>query len=153
MKLDPASRALLAVAVAARDTADLARGIVVDLDATVSTRERIRAWRKVRLQALTGLDRCVLHELLRGATWEEVADGYGLSAEDMRTKFEPTLEVWRRENPPRMCSDLTGEFTVGLPHDGDPEGTATSLDTWVNRHAEPWQEVGVAPVSAALRGE
>jgi hypothetical protein len=147
---EPHGRALLAVATAARETADAALAIACDLPVSMTTRERIRAWRRVRVLALTGLDRCVLAELLAGADWVDAADGYGLSVDEMKARFGPTLEVWSRVKPPAQRPDPTGEFSVGLPYDSDPAGAAQSLDQWVNRHAEPWQEVGLAPVSTAL---
>lgn len=77
--------------------------------------------------------RCVLAELLAGATWEEVADGYGLTPEEMRRRFEPTLRTWRN-----------GSLRP------DPAGTAAALDFWVERHAEPWMEWSGCPVSRAI---
>lgn len=149
MTTDPQKRAVLSVASAAREVADAAYTVVRNMPEPSTTRERIRAWRRVRLRALTGLDRCVLVELMHGATWEEVADGYGLTPDEMRRRFEPTLRTWQigalRPDP-----GATGEFSPGMPYDPDPAGTAAALDFWAERHAEPWMEWSGCPVSRAI---
>lgn len=151
MAAEPAQRAALSTAAAARDVADSAYAIVSEIGEPASTRERIRAWRIVRLRALTGLDRCVLTELLHGATWEDVADGYGLTPDEMRTRFGSTFHRWR--NAVGLPAEgNSAEFSTGLPSDPDPRGTAAALDTWAERHAEPWMTCPSQPVTRAVFG-
>lgn len=130
-------RARIALAVAARETADLGRGVVGDVSTPMRRGERIRAARRIRLLSLAVLDRAVLAELSEGATWAEVGDAVGgLDAEEARRRYESTWREWL--DPDQVSGDF-GDFTVGLRGDPDLEGTAWELDRWWVRHAEPWE--------------
>ncbi|KAA1415356.1 hypothetical protein F0U44_22005 [Nocardioides humilatus] len=152
MGIEPEHRAILSVAAAAREVADLAYTVVRRINEPAIPQDRIRAWRSLRLQALAGLDRCVLAELLVGATWAQVAHGYGLTPEQMQKRFEPTLHRWLNgtvlpEGGP------SAEFTTGLVGDTDPAGTAAALDLWIMRHTEPWMDYPIDPVTRAISEE
>lgn len=112
--------------------------------------ERIEQARRLRALAMTVLDRAVLVELLTGSTWDEVADALGRTVEDARRIYEPTLELWALDQPVGgLDATIFGDFTTGLPHDPDPEGTARAVDAWCARHSEPWDAVD-EPVTRAL---
>ena len=152
MDIEPEHRAILSVAAAGREVADLAYALVRRINEPDIPQNRIRAWRTLRLRALTGLDRCVLAELLVGATWAQVAHGYGLTPEQMRQRFEPTLHRWLK------LADLSedgaaAEFATGMFGDPDPTGTAAALDLWIMRHTEPWMDYPTEPVTRAISEE
>lgn len=153
--VSPAVRAHLAALVAARDVADHSYAIVGDAATPMLPGERIRRWRQIRMDALTGLDRTVLAELLEGTSWEDVADALGLTVEETRARYEKTLELWRsgRRLVDRTNYALFGEHSVGLREDTDPRGTAETLDAWYRRHAEPWAEPDARPVSRLFDDE
>ena len=147
----PQGRATLAAAVAGREVSDLARGIVGDLATLIPAAERVRSIRALRHAALVLLDRVVLSLLLAGETWEAIADGYGLPVDELRRRYEPTLEEWRAELGALPMGPLFDP--TGLRQDDDPAGTAATIDAWLARHAEPWDgapEPGAGPVERAL---
>jgi hypothetical protein len=152
MGIEPEHRAILSVAAAAREVADGAYTLVRRINEPGTPQDRIRAWRALRLQALTGLDRCVLAELLVGATWAQVAFGYGLTPEQMQKRFEPTLHRWLKLAA--LSEDAAdAEFATGKFGDTDPVGTAAALDLWVMRHTEPWMDYPTDPVTRAISEE
>lgn len=152
MDIEPEHRAILSVAAAAREVADLAYTLVRRINEPDIPQNRIRAWRTLRLRALTGLDRCVLAELLVGATWAQVAFGYGLTPDEMRQRFEPTLHRWL-ENAEVSADGPSAEFATGAFGDADLAGTAASLDLWIMRHTDPWMEYPTDPVTRAIAEE
>lgn len=129
------ARARVALAVALRDTADLARGLVGDVSTPMVTGELIRKARRVRRDALAVVDRAVLVELANGASWAEVADAVGLDVEDALRVYGDTLEAWLAAEQDALDD---GDQGVGLIGDQDLPGTAHSLDQWWRRHADPW---------------
>lgn len=141
-------RARLALAVASREVADLARGVVGDVSTPMVTGERIRSARRIRLQAGVLVDRAVLAELSDGASWTDVATALGIDADLARARYEQTWAEWRAggvDDDPDF-----GDFGVGLRGDLDLDGTARTLDQWWRRHAEPWDAADRAPVAAVL---
>ena len=147
---DPRIRALLATAHQGVVVADWARTIVCDLGTPMSTRDRIRQWRTLRLHAMAAVDRCVLMELAAGAAWDEVAEAYGLSEEELRARFDPALAAAANRGPGEQPWDPTGEMRVGSALDSDVDGTVASLDSWIARHCDPWDQVEPAPIARAL---
>lgn len=152
MEIEPEHRAILSVAAAAREVADLAYTLVRRINEPDIPQNRIRAWRTLRLLALTGLDRCVLAELLVGATWAQVAHGYGLTPEQMQKRFEPTLHRWL-QLAARTGDGAATELATGMFGDPDPAGTAAALDLWIMRHTEPWMDYPTDPVTRAISEE
>ena len=152
MDFEPEHRAILSVAAAAREVADLAYTVARRINEPAIPQDRIRAWRTLRLQALAGLDRCVLAELLVGATWGQVAYGYGLTPEQMQKRFEPTLHRWLELDTARGEGSSV-EFDAGTFGDPDPAGTAAALDLWIMRHTEPWMDYPTDPVTRAISEE
>jgi hypothetical protein len=145
-----AARARLALAVALRESADYARGIVADVGTQHRPGELIRHARTLRLLGLSALDRAVLIEALSGTSWECIAEALVMPVSVARRKYEPVVELWMRELPAgEVDATIYGDLTTGLRHDHDPEGTAVSVDAWYNRHMEPWEEEDT-PVQRAL---
>lgn len=91
------ARAVLEVQTALIEVADRAADLCRDAAAPMSTVERIRAVRRLRVLDLTVLDRTVLAELLGGASWADVAAGVGLPEGETRRRYEETLDAWRAE--------------------------------------------------------
>jgi hypothetical protein len=141
-------RARLALAVAARESADLSRGIVGDVSTPMRPGERVKKARRVRLMSLAIVDRAVLAELTDGATWEQVGDALGIDCDEARRRYEPTWRQWV-EGDYDDDADF-GDFGVGLRGDLDLPGTADALDSWWLRHAEPWETALDAPVMQVL---
>lgn len=132
-----ASRARIALAHADKEASDYARGLVGDAATPHRPGELVNNRRRLRLLALTSLDRAVIAEYLSGTTWEQLAAWLGLSVETTLKRYRKTCEEWETEVDP--ADGDYGDFTVGLRSDSDLEGTAASLDAWYRRHAEPWE--------------
>jgi|GEM_PF-5811666 len=134
-------RAAVALAVAGRDAADFARNFTRDVPTSHPTGERIRNARRLRMLSLVVLDRTVLLELLEGADWQELSDALGIPAEEVERRYRHTWEVWKSNlAADDLDPNLFGDHTTGLPHDPDPMGTAETIDAWLFRHAEPWED-------------
>lgn len=140
------ARTRLALATAARESADLAYGIVTDLPTTMVPGERIRTARRVRLQSFALVDRAVLVEKANGASWEEIAAALSMTVADTIATYGDTYETW-----------LAGEYDddplsdhVGGLADEDVLGTAQTLDAWWKRHVEPWHVGEDGPVTRAV---
>lgn len=147
------ARARLAFAVAGREASDYARGLVGDVGSPQLPGERVRNARRLRLLALSVLDRAVLIEALTGTSWAEIAEALAMPEDEVRRRYEATVEQWARELPAAMLdATIYGDLTTGLRHDHDPEGTAAAIDAWYSRHAEPWEGADT-PVQRALSGE
>jgi hypothetical protein len=144
------ARARLAFAVAVREAADYARGLIGDVGVDHMPGELIRNARRLRLLALSGLDRAVLVERLAGTSWEQIAEAMVLPVDEARRRYEETVDLWMQELPAgEVNAVIYGDHTTGLRHDHDPAGTALALDQWWNRHLEPWEDEDT-PVQRAL---
>lgn len=149
MTLTPGQRAQLALAVRARDVADLARALVGDLPLRQLPGEGIRAARLVRMLSLATLDAAVLLELARGSSWEEIAEALDMTPERVQEAY---LEPWLRLHCAGAELDLLGDCVAFVP-DESPEQLAVTLDQWFARHAEPWDGHPDAPVATAMAAE
>lgn len=88
------ARARDAVVTTALEMADAMAGIA--LDPPMSAYARLRdARRVVRAASLSLFDQMVMLELIRGASWDEVASALGLDVDTARYRYEETLEQWR----------------------------------------------------------
>lgn len=140
--MEETARAELAVMQAGRDVCDYTFGIAAGVTTPQAPGTRIREWRRVRVLALTGLDRAVLLELLSGTTWEQVAEALMLPLDETIRRYGPVLTQWTSGAGPDPDVLRGTDLTVGLPVDTDPEGTAAALDQWLRRHREPWDDPG-----------
>lgn len=138
------------MAVALREVADYGRGMVGDVGAAHVPGELIRNARRLRLLALSALDRAVLIEALSGTSWDVIADALVMPVGEVRRRYEETVTLWSQALPTgEVDATIYGDHTTGLRHDHDPEGTAAALDGWYNRHMEPWEDEDT-PVQRAL---
>lgn len=136
-------RANLALAVAARDTADHARGLVGDLGRANMTGDLIRAARRVRALAMATLDSAVLVEVAAGRDWAEIALALGLTEGETRRRYAETAQLWLDgEDSTALELAVFGSVGEAMHPDSDPAGLAESLEQWYLRHAEPWDEPG-----------
>lgn len=144
--LNPDTRARLSLAVAGAELSDLGRGVVADMSTPMRPGERIRKARRARLMSFTVVDRAVLVELAEGADWDTIADALFQPVDEVRRRYEPTWEQW-------LADDLEdtgiGDNAVGLRGDQDPAGTAATIDQWLRRHTDPWDQ-DPGPVARAL---
>ncbi|MGL5816638.1 MAG: hypothetical protein ACRCYR_03675 [Phycicoccus sp.] len=141
--MEETARAEVAVVAATRDLADYALGVAGEVTTSRPHTARIHDARKLRVLALTVLDRTVILEVLAGASWEDIARALMLPLEVTVQRYSPVVEKWRAGAPAgQVDASVYGDLTTGLPADHDPEGTAESLDAWIDRHLEPWQDRG-----------
>lgn len=136
------TRARLALAVAARDAADHARGLIGDLGATQTTGQRIGAARRLRALAMAVLDSAVLVEVAAGGDWAEIAPALGLTEGEARRRYAEIAQLWL-EGEYSADLDLavfSGLHEANLHPDTDPAGVAESIEQWFSRHVEPWEE-------------
>ncbi len=145
-----ATRARIAYAVAARESADHARELIGDLPSFLRPGERLRAARALRVLSLTVLDRAVLIERAEGQSWAAIGEVLGLSEAEARARYEETYAAWMRDAPGAAPGPTAvGDFALGLRSDQDLAGTAESVDQWYARHAEPLERVD-SPVARAV---
>lgn len=138
---DVQARAELCLAQVARDTSDLARGIVGDTLVPMAPGERVRAGLELRIQAQSVVDDIVILEVLSGSTWQEVANEFHLPAAELERRYGAVVELWRAGQPVHdLTKILSGEMVTGSMQDTDPAGTAAAIDQWYARHAEPWEQ-------------
>ncbi|MFJ5121948.1 hypothetical protein [Kitasatospora sp. NPDC088548] len=144
--VDPAARAFVAAAVADRDVAEFAIGLIAAGPADQTTDARIRAARRLRLLALEVLDRTVIAEALAGASWEELGAALGLDPAVAEGRYAQAVELWQ---------DPAGAWMRGPGEAGDPDvaGTAAAVDAWFARVQpllNPGAEAEESPVSRLL---
>lgn len=135
------------MAVAGREVADYARGLVGDVAETMPAGARIRAARRLRILDMHVLDLSVIHELALGATWEQVAAALALPVDLVQSRYRETFERWVVRNDGPIDAWNLGP---GRLSDADLEATASTVDAWFERHAEPWDGAGERPVSRVL---
>lgn len=136
-------RARLALAVAARDAADHARGLIGDLGNAQSPGDRIRAARQLRALAMAVLDSAVLVEVAEGGDWADLALALGLTEGEARRRYAETVQMWLDgEDSPGLDLAVFGSLGEPMHPDEDPAGVAESIDRWYQRHAEPWETPG-----------
>ena len=141
--MDVEARTRIATAVAAREASDFARGIT-DLAAGDFTPGSLTAAAtRLRLLALAVLDRSVLAERAAGATWAEIAAAHTLNEDGVIARYDGVYARWVAIEA-RADADQGAHFALPGTADGsagelDPIGTAQALDSWRERHADPWE--------------
>lgn len=137
----PSALARLSFAVAARETADACYGLVAHVaDPDVDLDEDLVRVREMRALSAITWQRKVLALLLRGPepAWGRIAAAIGWSEGSLRAQYEDVVDLWRRDPATIDLGQATSEATIGQVNDGDPVGTAHSLDLWLQRHRDPW---------------
>jgi len=149
----------IALGQAAADLADHAIAVVTDVAEDVIARDRIRAARSLRLDAIRAVDLAVLVARADGESWDDLAGhlGYTHSGMDpdehtaavdaVRRTYEPVYDLWSAG--PAPGAPVT-EHDPGTLADTDLPGTAASLDSWVIRHTAGWAELPERAVSRVL---
>jgi len=151
VRYSPARRATVAGGVALREVSDYSRGLIASTGATRGPGDRITEARNLLILAARALDMAVVQEALSGATWEQIAEARGLSADECRARYEATVVQWANPSLPAVEA-IFGDLTLELSYDADPGLTAETLDDWLTRHAEPWElDAGPTPVQDATR--
>jgi len=150
MSLDARTR--IATAVAAREVSDLARDVVVAAAQDFAPGELIARMNATRIAQVAALDRAVLAERVAGASWEVIADALGMPVAAVITRYEPIAEEWA-ERGARGEVQLPAEHRgvrVGILNDTDLEGTAGTIEAWLERHTDPWTLPSGASLSARI---
>jgi hypothetical protein len=149
----PTPRALaeLAVAVAARETADACYALVARLGDLTDPDDLFAEARKVRSHSADVWQLAVLTVLLHGKepTWAHAADLIGWNEVTVRGTFQDTVDAWQ------AAAGRPGGDPEAVGHLGDPDPlrTAQALDLWLVRHREPWDDTAAEqhPVQTALQ--
>lgn len=98
--LSAEQRARIALSLTARATAEYARELVPQAgDRYDGPGEPERRARRLRLHALAVVHATVLYDRTRGRTWEEIADGLGLSVAQVRADHERWTDCWIAGDP------------------------------------------------------
>ncbi|HET9653823.1 MAG TPA: hypothetical protein VFP72_00580 [Kineosporiaceae bacterium] len=144
----PADRARIAYGVALRETADRCYDLLAQAgDRTGSLRERADAVRRMRAETALAWQRWVLTELLEDTSYEEIAAVIpGMAAETLRAQFADVVALWSTPDP--EASGVDTEHRIGTANDGDPHGTAATLEGWLARH----RDATSAPATALITG-
>lgn len=133
-------RARVAVAEAWRDAADYATACVPTTgDRHIAAGEHIALARRLRVLALEVLDRSVMLALADGATWEEVADAYGLDEQTMRVRYGAAWKAYVDHDDPTPWRPTLDGVEVSWPSEpsnADPRIVARQLDDWCARHID-----------------
>lgn len=139
----------MAFAVAAGEASDYARHLISSLPADRSAGDLIRSARRLRILDLCVIDRAVIAERLAGASWEQIADALSLPVDETRRRHESACALWADtlDGPDRPWA----EGAVGTLDDAHLDTTASAVDVWFARHAEPWDDAPASPVTRAAR--
>jgi hypothetical protein len=152
--LTPLSRgalARLALSAAAGELSDKARHQVPGRSDEYSrVGEAVYEAASILERAQEVLERAVILERERGASWEAIGEAWGdIGGQSAQERFGAVVDTWRQ----RLHGPRDPEGTPGLPEAvEDPARYAQALDAWVVRHREP-ADVGGGdrcPVSGAL---
>jgi hypothetical protein len=144
------AQARLALSVAAKEVSDEARGLVAADDRGSGAGEIVERAVQLADDARAVLDRAVVYERVRGASWQTIGAAIGISRQTAHERF---AEVERRWKDALGGSDAAagrgGRRAPRLPPGAeDPEGWGRRLDRWVIRHREPGDlDTGEHPVS------
>jgi hypothetical protein len=144
------AQARLALSVAAKGVSDEARGLVSADDRGSGAGEIVERAVQLVDDARAVLDRAVVYERVRGASWQAIGAAIGISRQTAHERF---AEVERRWQDALGGSDAAGgpggRRAPRLPPGAeDPEGWGRRLDRWVIRHREPGDlDTGEHPVS------
>ena len=145
-----AAQARLALSAAAKGVSDEARGLVSTDDRGSGAGEIVERAVQLVDDARAVLERAVVYERERGASWQAIGAAIGISRQTAHERF---AEVERRWKDALRRSDAAagpgGRRAPRLPVGAeDPEGWGERLDRWVIRHREPGDlDSGEHPVS------
>lgn len=150
--VSPRGRAAFLLARLSRDLSDNARDLVADIATPHRPGELVRRVRhQLRLPTIPAVDLAVILEAVDGTPWDVLADELCMDADEVRRRYEPTVQMWLAGFPtgPEGAA-IYGPAVPALREDHDPAGTAAALDEWVARTDDPRYEREPAPVTRAL---
>lgn len=145
------SLAQLALAVAARQASDYARGMVPTGSDRIAY-DGLLLHNAVRLRQLADrlIEAAVIVEREDGTDWDEIARTLDQPHASARKQWEPVVQRWQEEVD---IASIPGHHDHGLPESlsDRPDDVAGDLDQWVVRHHEPLDPiVGEHPVTDTL---
>jgi len=133
-----ATRARLALSVAAKGVSDEARGLVSADDRGTGAGEIVEWAVQLVDDARAVLDRAVVYERERGASWQTIGAAIGISRQTAHERFAEVERCWKEALGRSDAAAGRGRQAPGLPPGAeDPEGWGRQLDQWVIRHREP----------------
>ncbi len=144
------AQARLALSAAAQRASDYARGLVPSDDRGSGAGEIVE--RAVQLVDDTRevLERAVVYERERGASWQTIGAALGVSRQTAHERFADVERRWQDAlRRPYAEAGPGGRLAQRLPAGAeDPEWWGRRLDKWVIRHREsPDRDTGEHPVS------
>ena len=149
-----AARARLALSVAAKGVSDEARGLVSADDRGTGAGEIVEWAVQLVDDARAVVDRAVVYERERGASWQTIGAAIGISRQTAHERFAEVERSWKDAlGRSDAAAGPGGRRAQGLPAGAeDPEGWGRHLDQWVIRHREPGDlDTGEHPVSGQQR--
>jgi len=153
----PRARARLALAVAARNLSDLARGTVgTSADRHAHDGEAVEDARRLVAAAEEVLNRAVVWEREKGTTWEVIAEALGgRRKQTAQERFAEVVARWKAAllRPWQPATDQDSLYSALPSGAEDPDQWARRLDEWCRRHREPADvdRNDPHPVSGGLR--
>jgi hypothetical protein len=145
-----AAQARLALSTAARGASDQARGLVSADDRDSGAGEIVERAVQLVDDARVVLERAVVYERERGASWQTIGAAIGISRQTAHERFSEVERRWKDAlRQPDAAAGPGGGRAPRLPAGADdPERWGKLLDQWVIRHREPDElDTGVHPVS------
>jgi hypothetical protein len=143
-------QARIALSVAARLVSDHARGLVLADDRGSGAGEIVERAVQLVDQARGVLERAVVYERERGASWQDIGAALGISRQTAHERFAEVERRWQDAlRRPYAEAGPGNELGLRLPEGAeDPERWGRQLDAWVIRHREHTDvDTGEHPVS------
>lgn len=142
-----AAQARLALSAAARGVSDEARGLVSADDRGSGAGEIVERAVQLVDDARALLERAVVYERERGASWQTIGAAIGISRQTAHERFAEVERRWKDAlgRPDAAAGPRAPRLPAGAE---DPEEWGKQLDRWVIRHREPGDvDTGEHPVS------
>jgi hypothetical protein len=155
----PRARARLALAVAARNLSDLARGAVrTTADRYAHEGEAVEDALRLVAAAEEVLNRAVVWEREKGTTWEVIAEALGgRRKQTAQERFAGVVARWKAAllRPWQPATDQDSVYSALPSGAEDPAQWASRLDAWCRRHREPTDvdRDDPQPVSGGLKAD
>lgn len=133
------AQARIALSASARQVSDGSRRLVSADDRNSGAGEIVEQAGQLVDDAHVLLDRAVIYERERGASWQTVGAALGISRQTAHERFAEIERQWKDAlRRPYAEAGPGGPRTQRLPAGAeDPERWAQQLDEWVVRHREP----------------
>jgi hypothetical protein len=145
-----AAQARLALSTAARGASDQARGLVSADDRDSGAGEIVERAAQLVDDARVVLERAVVYERERGASWQTIGAAIGISRQTAHERFAEVERRWKDAlRGPDGEAQPGGRRAARLPAGAEnPERWGEQLDRWVIQHRDPGDlDTGEHPVS------